>query len=92
MSDHKNLYPCNIKEQTNLSIQSSRIILPLLFDIVRNINSILDIGCGCGGWLKVASELGVKDVFGIDEKWTPTKDLSIDKKFSHTLTLKILSN
>ena len=84
MSDHKNLDPYNIKEQSSRSVNSARIILPLLFDIVPNINSILDIGCGCGGWLKVASELGIQDVFGIDGKWTPIKDLSIDKKnFKH---------
>lgn len=88
MNDHKNQDPYNIKERTSISFKSARIILPMLFDMVQNINSVLDIGCGCGGWLKVASELGVQDIFGIDGKWTPIKDISINEKYFKHIDLE----
>jgi SAM-dependent methyltransferase len=44
---------------------SAKTIFPDLFNFLKP-KSILDIGCGIGTWLKVAKELGVLDVVGID--------------------------
>lgn len=45
--------------------RSAQIVLPLIFQIIRP-SSILDIGCGNGDWLKVAKDLGVNCVKGVD--------------------------
>ncbi len=45
--------------------ESSKIVFPILLDYIK-VNSVLDVGCGLGTWLSVASDLGIKDVFGVD--------------------------
>jgi SAM-dependent methyltransferase len=45
--------------------ESARAMLPVVFDLVSP-SSLLDVGCGTGAWLRVASELGVADIFGVD--------------------------
>jgi SAM-dependent methyltransferase len=44
---------------------SARAMLPIVLDLVSP-TSILDVGCGTGAWLRVATELGVDDVMGVD--------------------------
>lgn len=48
--------------------RSADIILGLLFESYRP-ESMLDIGCGTGAWLKAAEKLGVRDLSGIDGVW-----------------------
>lgn len=52
--------------------KAARVILPIIQNLVCP-NSILDIGCGIGTWLKVAQELGVVDVFGVDGEYVDRK-------------------
>lgn len=40
-------------------------VLPALFALTKP-ESIIDIGCGIGSWLKVAKELGISKVCGVD--------------------------
>lgn len=40
-------------------------IFPLIKSIY-NPQSVLDVGCGTGTWLKIVSEQGISDFFGID--------------------------
>lgn len=47
------------------SEKSARRILPLLFDLV-SVASVVDIGCGEGGWLAAFRDAGVNDVLGLD--------------------------
>jgi SAM-dependent methyltransferase len=47
------------------SLASARVVLPTLFDFYRP-QSIIDIGCGEGAWLRAAEENGVADVLGMD--------------------------
>jgi hypothetical protein len=47
------------------SLNGPRAVLPLLF-AKRVPTSLLDVGCGIGAWMRVAIDLGVKEVFGID--------------------------
>jgi SAM-dependent methyltransferase len=42
-------------------------------------NSLLDVGCGIGTWLRAAVELGVSDVAGVDGVRAPEGSLFIDK-------------
>lgn len=52
------------------------MILPLVFDLVRPM-SVVDVGCGTGAWLAVASRLGATEVLGIDATWVPQNALLI---------------
>jgi SAM-dependent methyltransferase len=47
------------------AFDSARALLPVVLELVRP-NSILDVGCGTGAWLRVAIDEGITDVFGID--------------------------
>ena len=47
------------------SLASARIMLPLLYRYSQP-QSVIDVGCGLGPWLKAAMELGATDVLGVD--------------------------
>lgn len=54
-----------------------------IFPIINNIykpNSILDVGCGLGTWLKIVSGYGIEDFFGIDGIEVSEQDFLISKK------------
>lgn len=47
------------------AVDSARALLPIVIDLVSP-TSILDVGCGTGVWLRVATEHGIDDVLGVD--------------------------
>lgn len=47
------------------SMQSAEIIAPLMMDLVAP-KSVIDIGCGVGGWLLEFQRLGVAQILGVD--------------------------
>jgi SAM-dependent methyltransferase len=51
---------------------SAHAILPLLFERYKP-RSIVDVGCGLGTWLSVASELGVGELAGVEGAWLDRK-------------------
>jgi SAM-dependent methyltransferase len=51
------------------SLRSAAIVVPVLIDLIRP-KSVVDVGCGTGGWLSAFHEHGVVDVVGIDGPWT----------------------
>jgi hypothetical protein len=55
-------------------------IVPFIVDLLRP-NSIVDVGCGIGTWLKVFSDNGVLDYIGIDGDYVDKNLLKIDKCF-----------
>jgi SAM-dependent methyltransferase len=55
---------------------SARRVLPLLFKFVRP-RSIVDVGCGDGGWLAVALACGIDDVLGVEGPWIEDARLKI---------------
>jgi SAM-dependent methyltransferase len=57
-------------DQVAGSARAAEIVLPLVLGWLRP-NSVLDVGCGTGSWLRVASHLGVGDTYGIDGYATP---------------------
>jgi SAM-dependent methyltransferase len=83
---------------------SAQAIVPLVVDMVRP-QSVVDVGCGLGFWLRMFQDLGVKDVFGIDGDWVElpalkipkenfkyhdlTKPLSLDRKFDLAVSLEV---
>jgi SAM-dependent methyltransferase len=48
------------------STRSAECILPIVFELIDKPNSILDVGCGNGSWLKICEKLGISDYQGID--------------------------
>jgi len=58
------------------TLDSPRGVLPVIF-ADHTPGSLLDVGCGVGTWLKVARELGVDDVAGLDGVDIPAGDLLV---------------
>jgi SAM-dependent methyltransferase len=42
--------------------------------------SVVDVGCGTGGWLAVFRSLGIEDVLGVDGSWADQKKLEIPQE------------
>lgn len=59
------------------SIGSAIEVVPALIDLIAP-ESVIDIGCGRGAWLKVFKESGVPRVLGVDGEWVDKKKLLID--------------
>lgn len=47
------------------ALSSGRIIAPIIVDLIQP-GSVVDVGCGTGGWLRAFTECGVETVLGID--------------------------
>ena len=60
----KKFYDCQKKG----SELSASVVLPLFFRYFKP-NSIIDVGCGTGTWVKVAIENGVNECLGVDGKY-----------------------
>jgi SAM-dependent methyltransferase len=65
---------------------SARQMLPVLLELTL-ARSIVDVGCGVGAWLKVARELGVSDVRGVDGPWVKTEELLIPREMFEQVDL-----
>jgi SAM-dependent methyltransferase len=61
------------------SVRSAEVILPYLFNAIYRPTSICDVGCGSGGFLAVAKQLGVTDVLGVDGSYVTPQDRLIDE-------------
>jgi SAM-dependent methyltransferase len=58
------------------SIGSAEIIVPLVLSRFK-VTSVVDVGCGVGGWLKVFERHGIRDYLGIDGNYLPMEMLKI---------------
>ncbi len=56
---------------------SARIILPVVREAVEP-PSVVDVGCGQGGWLSIWNEMGLSDVCGYDGSYVDKARLLID--------------
>lgn len=54
------------ERQQEGSLASAEIIVPLVLDFLGPIRSVVDVGCGVGGWLAVFQQHGVETIKGID--------------------------
>jgi SAM-dependent methyltransferase len=73
--------PCREYFSRNLldgSRHSAEEIVPFLLSLIRP-NSVLDVGCGTGGWLAVFQRLGIQEVLGVDGPWADQRKLEIPK-------------
>jgi len=69
------------------SLASARVVLPTLFDFYRP-QSVVDIGCGEGAWLRVAEDNGVADILGIDGTYVDCARLLIQQHQFQACDLK----
>jgi SAM-dependent methyltransferase len=58
------------------AVRSARAVLPVALGAVSP-TSVVDVGCGRGGWLSVWRELGVADVCGLDGDYVDRGRLAI---------------
>ena len=63
-------------EQGPGSGSSAQAVVPHLLEIFAP-RSVVDVGCGLGGWLAQFAEHGVDDVLGIDGAWVDQSQLEI---------------
>ncbi|HVB82884.1 MAG TPA: methyltransferase domain-containing protein [Candidatus Binataceae bacterium] len=61
------------------SLESARIVAPLVMR-AASINSVIDIGCGVGAWLRAFRENGVASVRGVDGKYVDPSKLCIPQE------------
>lgn len=68
----KSAYDKNFNEYTTYqNSESALIVVQKLLDLLGNINSVIDVGCGQGVWLASWKKNGVKHVCGLDQiKWS----------------------
>lgn len=64
--------------QQDGSANSAAIIVPLIMQMFPHTRSVVDVGCGVGGWLKSFKEHGVGTVLGIDGEYAPRDMLMIE--------------
>jgi hypothetical protein len=76
MSIYNNDFYEDRYQRTKYSVDT---ILPIVRDIIPNINSVVDLGCGVGAWLYGFKKLGVEDVTGYDGPYVNKKYLKISE-------------
>jgi SAM-dependent methyltransferase len=62
--------------QQDGALRSARLIAPIV-QRVLNPQSVIDIGCGRGAWLRAFSELGVRSIRGLDGDYVDRTRLMI---------------
>ncbi|MDQ6727867.1 MAG: class I SAM-dependent methyltransferase [Actinomycetota bacterium] len=67
-------HPTFFSEVAPGSAASAHRIVPLLLGLT-DIGSVVDVGCGAGGWLATFAELGVDDYLGIDGSYVDAASL-----------------
>ena len=71
------------------SLESARALVPIVLDI-HPARSVVDVGCGIGGWVKAFAEHGVNAI-GIDGDYVERKQLLIaeDRFIAHDLNREL---
>jgi hypothetical protein len=60
------------------AVRSAQAVLPIVFDLLAP-DSVLDIGCGRGAWLRIAMDLGIPQVRGLDGGYVNQQDLLVPR-------------
>lgn len=75
-------YTRKFYEATRINMASALEIVPSVIQLVSP-RSVVDLGCGVGGWLAAFSEHGVQDIAGYDGEWVHLDDLLIPQTCFH---------
>jgi hypothetical protein len=69
------------------SVESADIVIPIVLSLFK-ATSVVDVGCGVGGWLQVFERHGINDYLGVDGAYVPREMLKIlpDKFLAAELT------
>lgn len=65
------------EDQMDGSMRSARIIAPIVCEVLT-VNSVLDLGCGVGTWLRAFAECGAHRLIGLDGDYVPRDKMLID--------------
>lgn len=87
MAKQKHYSAAFFDHQAPDSIRSAERVVPILNDMFRP-GSVVDVGCGVGGWLSVFQRNGIEDVYGLDGDWVQTEQLRIDPEKFHRIQLE----
>lgn len=58
---------------------SAAVVVPMLLALAP-VASVVDVGCGTGGWLAAFRAHGVEDVLGVDGPWVAEEQLRIPRE------------
>lgn len=64
-------------DKSAYNFNAAQEVLPFIVQVYKP-RSILDVGCGIGTWLKVAKDLNVNDIFGVDAVESRDQILSLN--------------
>lgn len=75
-----------IHEEHVHNFKAAEVVVPYILQLL-DPNSVVDIGCGTGTWLKVFEDHGIEKILGIDGDYVDKKLLKIEsnKFLSHDL-------
>lgn len=76
-------------EQGDGSVASAEVIVPIVLSLFP-CASVIDVGCGVGGWLRVFQRNGVSDILGIDGDYVPRDMLKIPRERFKATDLRML--
>lgn len=66
-------------QQRDGSVASARVVVPILRELF-DPRSVVDVGCGVGGWLAEFRREGVEDIVGLDGAWVNSSQLLIPEQ------------
>lgn len=72
---------------TEPALRSARIIVPILIQFVQP-QSVLDVGCGQGAWLKAFQENGIARLSGLDGDYVDRANFLIDARCFASVDLR----
>ena len=61
------------------STAAARVVVPLVLQLVP-VTSVIDVGCGTGGWLRAFADRGVSDLLGLDSQRVPLDLMELDRE------------
>ena len=84
---YQDLHSGQLSAELAANAVSARRILDIVMDY-RRPESVLDVGCGLGTWLKVAQSRGISDIRGIDGSWLDPSKLQVNASLVEVLDLE----
>jgi predicted RNA methylase len=68
----------SLVDEIDATTRSARIVVPLVMKLVREVRSVVQVGCGAGVWLAQFKELGASRVLGLDSSTAKNGHLEIE--------------